>query len=61
MGMLVLTRKLGETIVIGGNVRVEILKVSAGQVSIGIDAPRSVTVDREEIHARKEREDAARG
>jgi len=61
MGELVLSRKAGEAIIIAGNVRVIVLAIQAGRVKIAINAPRSVTVDREEIHARKEREDAARG
>lgn len=46
--MLVLKRKSEETIVINDDVRVKILSVNGGVVKIGIDAPREVTVDREE-------------
>ncbi len=48
--MLVLSRRPGESIVIGGEVVVTIVEVRGGQVRIGIDAPRSVEVHREEIY-----------
>ena len=51
--MLVLTRRIGETLVINDNVRVTILGIQGNQVRIGTEAPREVTIDREEIHARK--------
>jgi carbon storage regulator len=57
--MLVLTRRPGETVVIGKEIQVVILAVNGAQVRVGISAPPSVTVDREEIHLRKQRE--ARG
>ncbi|MFQ5698205.1 MAG: carbon storage regulator CsrA [Myxococcota bacterium] len=47
--MLVLTRKLGETIRIGDEVTVRVLEVHRGQVRLAIDAPRDVSVHREEI------------
>ena len=57
--MLVLTRRLGEKLIIGGNVTVTILGVKGNQIRIGIDAPRDISVNREEIHQRilKEREE----
>ncbi len=55
--MLILTRKAGESITIGDNIRVIILELKGNQVRIGIDAPRSIPVYREElfrmIHARE--------
>ena len=51
--MLVLTRKIGEEIVIADNIRISIVDVGAGRVKIGIVAPRSVTVDRAEVHELK--------
>lgn len=48
--MLVLSRRPGESIVIGGEVVVTIVEVRGGQVRIGIDAPRSVEVHREEVY-----------
>ena len=56
--MLILTRRIGEKLIIGENVTVAVLSVKGNQVRIGIDAPRDVTVNREEIYQRilKERE-----
>lgn len=47
--MLVLSRKLGEEIVIDGQIKVTVLKVQGGRVRIGIDAPESVRVLRKEL------------
>ena len=47
--MLVLTREVGQTIVIGNNVRVTILQMKGEQARIGIDAPREVPVHRLEV------------
>jgi carbon storage regulator len=54
--MLVLTRKRGESLIIGDNVKVTVISVKGDQVSIGVDAPRNVAVDREEIRIRKNAE-----
>lgn len=53
--MLVLTRRHGETILIGDNVRVTVLDSTHGQVRIGIEAPREITVHREEVQERIDR------
>lgn len=53
--MLVLTRRIGEEIIINGNIRVTIVKVKGDQVRIGIEAPANVPVDRHEVHARRAR------
>jgi carbon storage regulator len=53
MGMLILTRRVGEAICIGNNVKVQIMGINGNQVRIGIEAPKDVVVDREEITARK--------
>ena len=50
--MLILTRRVGEKIVIGEDVTVTVLSVKGNQVRIGIDAPRDVAVNREEIYQR---------
>ena len=50
--MLILTRRVGETITIGKNVTVTVLGVKGTQVRIGINAPRDVEVHREEIYER---------
>ena len=54
--MLVLTRKLNEEIVIGDNIRITIVEVAPGRVKIGVSAPKSVRVDRAEIHEKKQQE-----
>lgn len=48
--MLVLTRRPGESIVIGNDVVVTVLEVRGDQIRIGVSAPRSVQVHREEVH-----------
>ena len=57
--MLVLSRKKGEAIIIGDDVVVRVIDVRGEQVRIGVDAPRSVSVFREEIHAQIVAENAA--
>lgn len=57
--MLVLTRRVGESIVIGNDVVVTVLEVRGDQVRVGIDAPRSVQVHREEVYRAVERENTA--
>lgn len=48
--MLVLTRKAGESIVIGNEVVITVLEVRGGQIRIGVDAPRNLAVHRAEIY-----------
>lgn len=50
--MLVLTRKVGEEIIIGGSITVTVTSIDANKVRIGISAPPDVRIDREEIHRR---------
>jgi len=55
--MLILTRKSGETITIGDDIHIRVLGVKGGQVRIGVDAPREVSVNREELSERTRAED----
>lgn len=48
--MLVLTRKRDESIIIGDNIRIVVVDVRGDQVKLGIDAPRSISVHREEVY-----------
>ena len=50
--MLILTRRVGESLIIGDDVVVNVLGVKVNQVRIGVDAPKDVTVHREEIYDR---------
>lgn len=50
--MLVLTRRRGEGVAIGPDIRVIVLGMKGGQVRLGIEAPRTVEVHRDEVHAR---------
>jgi len=50
--MLVLTRRIGETLILGTDVRVTVLAVSGHQVRIGVTAPREVPVHRQEVGER---------
>ena len=54
--MLILTRRVGETLMIGDEVSVTVLGVKGNQVRIGVNAPKDVAVHREEIYERIQRE-----
>ena len=59
--MLVLSRKVGERILIGGDIAITIVKVAQGGVRIGIDAPPELAVVREELAEQLQRADQATG
>ena len=56
--MLILTRRVGETVVIGDEVQVTVLGVKGNQVRLGVTAPRDVSVHRSEIYERIKKEQA---
>ena len=59
--MLILTRRVGETVMIGNDVTVTVLGVKGNQVRVGVNAPRDVAVHREEIFERIKREEEGAG
>jgi carbon storage regulator len=54
--MLILTRRIGESLQIGDNIKVTVLSVRGNQIQLGIEAPPEVAVHREEIYERLKRE-----
>jgi carbon storage regulator len=51
--MLVLSRRIGETIVIGDNVEVKVVRLERGRVCLGITAPTTTSVDRQEVREQR--------
>ena len=54
--MLVLTRKLGESVTIGDNIKISVIDIKGRQVRLGIEAPPEMTIHREEIYAKIQEE-----
>lgn len=59
--MLILTRRIGETLIIGDDVNITVLGVKGNQVRLGINAPKDVSVHREEIYLRIQQEKQGSG
>ncbi len=55
--MLVLTRKRNESVMVGDNIRVTVVDVRGGNVRLGFDAPRDVTIDRSEVRVKRDESD----
>ncbi|MBI5816294.1 MAG: carbon storage regulator CsrA [Nitrospinae bacterium] len=54
--MLVLTRKLGESVTIGDNIKISVIDIKGRQVRLGIEAPADMTIHREEVYAKIQEE-----
>ncbi len=54
--MLILTRKLGESIIIEDNIKITVIDINKQQIKLGIDAPRHITINREEVAKKVEDE-----
>jgi len=57
--MLVIRRRAGEKVMIGGDIEVEVLEVGATQVKLGITAPKDLLILREEVHITRQQNEAA--
>ena len=57
--MLILTRRVGETLMIGDDVTITILGVRGGQIRVGVNAPKNTAVHREEVYEKMRKENAA--
>ncbi len=55
--MLILTRRVGETFIIGDDIKITVCSVRNGQVRIGIEAPKDISIHRKEVYERIQREE----
>ena len=58
--MLILTRRMNETLMVGDDVRVTVLGISGNQVRIGVQAPRHIPVHRQEIYEKIKKEESSK-
>ena len=58
--MLIVTRNIGESIIIKDDIKVTIVAIKGNQVKVGVDAPEDITVHREEIYERIKKEEKAK-
>jgi carbon storage regulator len=54
--MLILTRRVGETLMIGNDIAVTVVGIKASQIKLGIEAPKDVSVHREEVYIRLQKD-----
>ena len=59
MGLMVLSRKVSQSILVGDNIRITVTRITGGQVGIGIAAPRELEIDRAEVRQAKTKEQTA--
>lgn len=59
--MLILTRRVGESIIVGDNVTITVLGIKGNQIRLGVNAPKEVSVHREEIYQRIKQEQKVAG
>lgn len=60
IGMLILSRRVGESVRVGNDIIITVIRLQTGQVSVGIDAPKNVPVHRQEVYDRIKRKRRSR-
>jgi carbon storage regulator len=51
--MLCLTRQIGQSVILAGNIKVTVLAINGSNIKLGFQAPKEITIDRQEVHTRK--------